>query len=46
MILIKQHLQLICSISDVDTDGLDTDQVNTVEEVVEFFVKEEQTVIE
>lgn len=30
----------------VDTDGLDTDQSNTVEEVVEFFVKEEQTVIE
>ncbi|KAM3959211.1 eukaryotic translation initiation factor 3 subunit b [Aphomia sociella] len=30
----------------VDTDGLDTDQANTVEEVVEFFVKEEQTVIE
>lgn len=31
---------------DVDTDGLDTDAVNTVEEVIEFFVKEEQTVIE
>lgn len=31
--------------SDVDTDGLDTDQ-NTVEEVIEFFVKEEQTTIE
>lgn len=30
----------------VDTDGLDTDTVNSVEEVVEFFVKEEQTVIE
>ncbi|CAB3224414.1 unnamed protein product [Arctia plantaginis] len=30
----------------VDTDGLETDSVNSVEEVVEFFVKEEQTVIE
>ncbi|CAH0723203.1 unnamed protein product, partial [Brenthis ino] len=30
----------------VDTDGLDTDQTNTVEEVVEFFVKEEQSIIE
>ncbi|XP_046959544.1 eukaryotic translation initiation factor 3 subunit B [Vanessa cardui] len=30
----------------VDTDGLDTDPTNTVEEVIEFFIKEEQTVIE
>uniref|UniRef100_A0A2A4IW91 Eukaryotic translation initiation factor 3 subunit B n=1 Tax=Heliothis virescens TaxID=7102 RepID=A0A2A4IW91_HELVI len=30
----------------VDTDGIDTDTTTTVEEVVEFFVKEETTVIE
>lgn len=32
--------------SDVDTDGLEIDGSTTVEEVVEFFVKEEITVIE
>ena len=34
------------SIADVDTDDLDSDTQNVEEEVVEFFIKEEKTVIE
>lgn len=32
--------------SDVDTDELDSDTKNVEEEVVEFFVKQEVTIIE
>jgi translation initiation factor 3 subunit B len=32
--------------SDIDTDELDSDTKNVEEEVVEFFIKEEITVIE
>jgi translation initiation factor 3 subunit B len=34
------------SFSDIDTDELDSDTKNVEEEVVEFFIKEEVTVIE
>lgn len=43
----KYHANLSVRSTDVDTDGIDADSTaTTVEEVVEFFVKEEQTVIE
>lgn len=44
--LIMNVTNYLLSSSDVDTDGIDTDSTTTVEEVVEFFVKEEITVIE
>lgn len=31
---------------DVDTDELDSDTLNVEEEIVEFFIKEEQTIID
>jgi hypothetical protein len=34
------------SFSDIDTDELDSDTKNVEEEVVEFFIKEEITVID
>lgn len=34
------------NVSDVDTDELDSDTKNVEEEVVEFLVKEEVTIIE
>lgn len=36
----------LCFFSDIDTDELDSDTQNAEEEVVEFFIKEEMTVIE
>lgn len=38
---------IVCFLfADIDTDDLDSDTKNVEEEVVEFFVKEEITVIE
>lgn len=39
-------LKFVFSFADIDTDELDSDTKNVEEEIVEFFVKEEYTIID